>query len=484
MDSGTLVDPHETLQPPNPKPPKEHPIWIETLLCLSFICFIAFATVFYYAKASMADIRGNFSGMFKSWESDMIFDIVNTTQNHGNSSTYVEPWQGYFPGTIDGCICEHTSLVFRARLGFKSRSCNYTEVWAGCIDIPSQPAAPLTKWIDGKELFVVRYRNTSFMKTFDKMNLDGTCKEGFKHCGNSQSKSKGACIPQDIPSCPITSISETQVPGFKEVNFGHYNLWYGVEVNGKNPICDVNITESHLCMARQELPTTPNRPRYRLLQGSYQNCQKDLQADAIQSMGERDLFDLNHINYRVLLRYDVDNRYQYHLMAGRRVEWSPDCFDSVPKMIQGEDRADKLYFQYQVLFVLLCIGILPILVLYVAMGIISYSDVQKKVGWWLFFAFLLIYTMLIPSAFIIYLRSNQLADELKNVVALNCSNDLTQNSFTELQNMYTEKVLMKNAWWFPLSLVGLFLGLMGAIKVPFWIAASKRENQAESQLYH
>lgn len=460
--------------------PDKHPVRTGLsfgFCCGAFLLYIASFVVFLYAKSRMEQIKDNFSNIVGNWQNDLIFEILNTSNIENKHNTYISTWAGYFPGTFDGCYCFTSSYYMNVQVGLHERQCNYNETWVGCANLIARPPQTLNRWIDDQEISVLKIRGTSFLDTFDKIKEDGTCVDGYIHCGNKLSKSKGVCIPKTIGRCPVTEIQSIKGDGLTEVKLGKYSLYYGSN-SSLNPISDVNITESHLCLSRTDFPVTPGRPRYPLLQGYHENCQIDKEAISMMSMGEREFFDLNNVRYQGLIEYDVGNSYAYHLMAGRPVEWAPKCAGLVPDMMENSQKSQDVYSQYKILMVLFIISLIGVIVCCFFMFAVIIPGNDAKSSWIVFFITLIFYAMVFPSFAIISLGADDMSSDLKKVVAFNCSTAYTQENLIDLDNRFYDKVIYKNQWWIWLG-VSSFLCLFFAAVFATW--ARKGENSPPPQ---
>ena len=419
-----------------------------TLYVITFVICI-------YARVRMENIKDNFTKLYDSWQSDLVFDVVDNRQHVTAPNEYLQPWQGYFPGTMDGCYCSEYSYFWSARRGLKMRICNYTESMAGCDSLYARPAKPLDTWINNEHLYVIKIRGTSFLETYTKMNLDGSCADGYKHCGSPSSASKGVCIPSSIGKCPITSAKGEKADHSTELKLTNFSMWISRD-ESHNPIADVNITESHLCLVRTDFPVSVNRPRFPLLYGYSENCQPDLEADSLTEMGERALFDMNGVNYQGLTSYDVSNAYMYHLTAGRQLEWSPACKEMVPSLLSNTQRAEEIYRQYTILFILFICGMI---VIFFGVGMTSggCGDVAVACG---IFLVLVSIALVVPSFVIIQQKSTALLNDLRDVENRKCTSEFSTKSFIALGNSYNDKVIYKNTcslWIGVVSVSLLFL---------------------------
>lgn len=439
--------------------------WLSSgLLLAAFPLYYASMICFFNAKEKMESLNDNFGEMFDTWKSDLVFDLTNSeTDRLLASNEYLVPWIGTFPGTIEGCYCKQNSTKYPEVIeGLKDRTCTLNEAISGCLKLSKREAKPIDKWYSDQKLFGIKIRDTAFINTVSNMNTDGTCKEGFIHCGDPTSSSKGICIPSQIGRCPISSILRFNSGDDTELRFGTLNFYISRDER-KNPISDLNITESHLCMVRSHYPLTPNRQRYPLLLGNATECQKDETADKIGLfMGEKELFERNEIKFEGLYDYDVSNSYPYYLMAGRNLEWSPECIPLIDKTMRGPQKSNDLYKQYQILKVLLIISSILFFTAYCAAGVSMAGD-NKSLGKVSYYLLAIAFLLIFPSYCIIMSRSSTFYNDYALVSSKKCSNEQTNNHFANLSKNFRETLGYLNNCFFWTGLVAMLLAAAGAI---------------------
>lgn len=346
----------------------------------------------------------------------------------------------------------------------KARSCNYNESFAGCNSISERPAKPLTSVFGGQKLYAVKIKGTSFLETYKFQNGDGSCATGYMRCGNPQSTSKGVCIPASIGKCPITTLGSTSNGQDTELKFGPLSIFAGRSTL-KNPIADLNITEDHLCKVRTYYPSSTNRPRYALLKGyGGDQCETDTEADKLNlAIGEKDLFDQNAVSYNGLWNYDVSNGYQYFLMGGRPLEWSPACAADVPDVISNSNKGDDLASQFALLYVLFIISF----IVFVVSFCFFMGSLEDKCGKWASYVgcgLLIISVFLIfPSFCIVKSKVSGVSSDLSNLSTKGCSSPATNSYFKSIANSYDSKIGGITNAFFWTGMIAMWLALIGGV---------------------
>ena len=447
------------------------------VIVCSVLCFLGgillLISLFFFDSAhrGMEAIKDNIDKKFEGMSSDLVFDVTNDLGRPLGTDEYLVPWQGYFPGTKAGCYCDIGSLRLDGlSAGLNTHQCSRESFYQSCVDIPPQSSQYLTKFIFNQAFYVVKIKGTSFLQTYNKINADGSCQAGFKHCGNSASTSKGVCIPSTLPNCPLTSIAASNTGSDTELKFGSVSFWVSRDER-KNPISDVNITESHLCTVRTDYPITANRKRYPLLLGYSENCKMDTLADKFPlGLGEKDLFDQNGINYKDLKDYDVSNSYQYFLMSGRSTEWSPNCAKEVPGLLSGSNKGADLYSQYSTLwwlFIASC-GVFFCACVLIGLMIADASKAPRgyRNFYCIYFAAVLVMVSVVlvfPSFCIVMSKSSAVASDLEGFASKKCSNEVTNNYYTQLSKDFQDKVKSMTNLFFWIGMAAFLLLIAGSI---------------------
>jgi hypothetical protein len=434
--------------------------------CCAFPLLIAAFAVVCAAYSSQKEFSDNFQNLGGNWKQDVVVGISNTDQIPLKEGQYVDRWQGNYPGTVDGCFCSSSAYYWRVSAGMKTRSCNWNETRAGCREIPSTPAKTLPKWINSQEVFVIRQRNTSFMETYSKLNQDGSCVEGFKNCGNKNTKSKGFCIPNSVAECPITDISSDIKPGYQQVAFLGFVLFTSRSADN-NPVIDTIIRESHLCYSRQDFGVTPGRKRYELLKGDYANCIKDDSGFSLGDIGEVDLFDINGVDYKGLINYSPDNKYRYRLLASRVTEWSPVCNGLVKDIAARAEDSKSLDSTFFSLYVIYIVTFIIALFCFIRI-VYVFAHENKKTGYCLVFGLrIILFIVILPSLFSVNSKCNSIIKFVSDISTKDCSTPPVNNMFRELSVKFNGSVVTLNKWAIALAFIEIaveFIMLLVAMK--------------------
>ena len=425
--------------------------------CLALPLMIASFVLMHYAYTSQKGYTNSVSNLGGNWKSDMIFGITNNPNVQLKAGQYVDRFKGRYPGNDRGCICEFgvSSFFWDVRQGLKHRSCNYTESMAGCQDIPSLPPRDLTRWYQNQEIYAIRQYNTSFLESYDKIDRDGNCVQGYKHCGDKNSISKGLCIRETLPECPLSDISNAPADGYTQTPFLQFTLYTSRDQN-HNSLTDALIAEDHACFSREDVSITPGRDKYELINADYSLCTPDRTVIPLSEIGEADFFDLNGLDFRRLARWYVSNNYKYRLFAGRYVEWSPACADMMPEIQKIGEANMSLTSSFKVHYVLMWISFIGSLVMLLRY-IQFHSDPTKYAPYGALFcvrSFCMV--LVLPTTIICYLGTRKIGKFLTFVSTQNCSSESSNQMLKTVSESYNHKV----AFYYQLFLwlgIGCFL---------------------------
>ncbi len=307
-------------------------------------------------RNQLRKMNEGFDSIVASWEQNLVFDLSPVEflmeKDYATGKSEASKWQGYVPEVVEGCYCHKSNRMAKTKMGMKRQGCREQEVEAGCKQIPASAKRPLSKWVGGGELFAARVPGTSFWEMHEKMDYRGKCSAGYKNCGDPSSLSKGHCIPQSIPGCPLTDISVSSASGLsKSFAFAGFNLFFDSKPN-TNPISDLLIVQDHACFLRGHYPLASGRKKYELFEATFDNCQRDDSVQQLAEIGEKDLFDLNGVPYTDMAEYDVSNNFKYKLAFARTLPWSFDCWAFISPIKNKSQELTDLKKQYNILFII------------------------------------------------------------------------------------------------------------------------------------
>src|SRR3990167_342419 len=428
------------------------------MLIVSFIWAIE-------SKKEVEIFKDSVSSFVSNWESDMVFDLtLSSNPTLASSQFYVTEWKSQWPGNKEGCWCEKNSFGLKVSRGLKDRGCNNNETRAGCINIDERGPQDISKWVNCQKVYAVRGSKTSFKQNYLNIESDGTCKLGFKNCGDKNSKSKGLCIPNSFSDCPITDLSSTSTPSYTPLNLLGLTLYMG-RPSGKNPVCDLMYVQDVACFIRSHYGRTPGRSKYDLLKGDHDSCIRDPSVTYLSSMGEADFFNINGIDYKRLWDFDVNNNWQYKMAIGRYVQWTPECSDTVESLNQKSQELVDIYGQHKTLFGLY-IASFSIAGLVFVSNCFTFFELSKGthganiVFKWTFVLRLVGWIMVVPSIIICVAKTSQLYNYFNNISTLNCSDDDTNAILLQVANSIKSKIVKKENVMIALSFVGMLIEAM------------------------
>lgn len=440
----------------NPRDKPLFAVYCGMCCCLVLPLTIAMMVMMYFAYKNEKGYSNGVTNIGSNWYKDMIFAVTNNPHLPLSPGQYLDQWKGRYPGNDEGCLCDSRYMsgifYFSVRQGMKHRSCNWTESSAGCQDIPELSARDLTKWTEGQEIFVVREYGTSFSSIYDKMKEDGTCVEGYRHCGDINSISKGICISTQIKECPLTDISQVPKPGYVRIPFQGFDL-YTSRDQSMNSLVDADISEDHLCFSRGDMSTTPGRDKYELLDVDYSVCEKDNSAISLGDIGEADFFDLNGLDYRRLLRYYVSNSFKYKMFTGRYIEWSPSCKNQMEEIGSQRQRNERLTSTFKVHFIFMWISSIPSILLLFRIFQYTSSPSEYKVYIAIFAVRVFFFLILLPTSIICYFGTLKMKSFLNLISSQDCSTQESNYMISRLSENYNRKVVTYFSlfFWFYIS---------------------------------
>ena len=413
------------------------------------------------ARHELNKIVDQVDGFFFSWRQDLVFDISydKTSFDALNlPNMYVDTWKFEWPGTINGCQCDSAARKksSRVRTGLKSRACNSTETKAGCTQIPESKPLNASKWTSGKEIYVAKVKDTSFLSTYQQMNSDGSCQSGYKNCGSKSSDSRGFCIPSAIPSCPLTDISSQAKSGYTLNQFDGFAVYTSKSPNSQTPFTDLEIVQGKQCLNRSNKSLADGQDKYLLLRRNYSNCFGDVRTAYLSEMGQVDFFNLNSVDYQKLISYNADNKFKFKLAAGRNFEWFPSCFDLVPQVSDKKGEALKIRKSHNTLLGLY-ITSLVLSVIWFMLLLISCTTEDRM--------FLLIigavrlgaFILALPSMIIVTKAFSSNLSFFRDVQARQCTNEDYNDHLKSVFDTWEQKIHKKHITMLVVGIVGFVL---------------------------
>lgn len=418
-----------------------------TLLSLSF-------TRMLQAEQNLSVVAANLANFTDAWQQlDQIFAISADGQLGGYPSDtyYTAAVEGKWPGTIKGCDCT------QAEAKYYTNQCGKFQ--GNCKQLPETGTRGFSKWYNSLPIYTVRMKQTSQSQLTSKIKLDGTCVSGYKKCGNPNSKSKGICVPENAIGCPITDISSTFQPGWTKTSFLGFSIYTKSEVNS-NPIVDIAIRESHMCLNREHFPITPNRKPYSLFDVDYGRCIKNPTYSELFDMGELDLVSINSIPTDGLPQFQLSNDYRWKVLAGGFVEWAPECPVQMMEFASLTSNLSKTYSQYVTLFGLYIATFSAILLCYLGyfFGILNVLKESKPMSLYCCFVLrLLAWVISFPSMIIVTYRLVTFRDAYSKLVSAQCSSSMINSYLSTNYQGFDSNILNNTAMMLGLSVAGVVI---------------------------
>jgi hypothetical protein len=435
---------------------KKESVTVASVAC----CLSAFAmllTSFIYAvitKKQAYILRDGFTNMVTNWNNDMVFDLsLQSSPVLPDENYYTTEWNSIWPGNIDGCYCWKSNSKKKVTVGLKTSSCNANQTSMGCKDISGTSPQTMNKWKGSQTIYAIRAKSTSFYANYRNMNSDGTCAKGFRICGDKNSKSKGLCIPEKYTKCPISHIQNSNPGGYTSLALNSLTLYYS-NSNQYNSVCDLVYSQAFTCFIRTHYSKSPGRTPYGLLKGDYTSCIEDPTVIDVDEIGETDLLTLNGINHSKLYSFDTSNNWKWKLSAGRFIDWSPDCKDTVMSLSDKTVELNTMADQYLTMFILYIISFVLATISHVARFITCLQNQSKPYKWCVFLR-IATFILIAPSLIICTAKASQFLSFFKSISDLGCSNDDVNKIFEYMAEDIRLKVVSKTILFTVLAFAGL-----------------------------
>ena len=410
---------------------------VVTTTILKFIFGIINLIILYIAQKNITYFQESYDGIIKNWNRNMVIGFANSSDGL-LPNEHIEYWKGFYPGTVEGCDCYKSDSESSVYEGLHRHSCSYNETREGCSRVYPLRSSAFHNWGNKDLIQVKTIKDSSFSKLYENMNPDGECKSGFKRCGCKDSLSKGICVPEAWPSCPLSDIhignfNPDQTYFTEAANFSSYSVYFSRNPS-KNPVADLKIGEYAMCENPEVWGLTPGRNVYRLYGGSTSNCVIDTRYSKLDDMGELTLFELNNVNYQRLTRFSTSNNYIWSRFFRRVIEWRPECHPEVERLgnMQSSLKSNRnICLAMTIISYITIIACLLIQLaeLYVILQDKPYTENQMwivariKTG---------VSSLNIPILLVIVLKGKPLMDYFAFVAGRQCSDIFTNKYFTGL----------------------------------------------------
>ena len=288
---------------------------------------LLFLILYYFSSNAVIFKQEEFSGIIDNWKSDLIWEF-------GKGPNI---WSGSYPGTVAGCQCFTTDTESEVYYGINRHACSYNETRAGCIDINPIPRTLVSRWKNSESLRYTRLANTSFAELHVHMNADGSCKQGNHLCGTRGQDQGGICIPDDLKGCPVNElVLEQKIADGDSQRLIQLDssIFFGNQRSDMDPVVDLEISESRVCLNPREDSFTPGRKYYTLMSGRMNKCVNDSRYMALDSMGESEFLEINKVPVDRLPEFVPTNKYQWIRFYRRLLSWKHTCLEEVPQVIE------------------------------------------------------------------------------------------------------------------------------------------------------
>jgi hypothetical protein len=287
------------------------------------------------------------------------------------------------------------------------------------------------------------------------MDGNGDCmKPDYINCGDKSSKSRGACIPAKFGKCPLTDVAQSAVQNYTAKALTGFTL-YTSNADSNNPVAEAYIRQDHLCFVRSQFPMTVGRERYPLSLGDYTSCKEDGTAWSVGETGEKSFFDANGITsyYSGLPEYNSSDVYRMKLLLARGLEWSPDCADAVPSMLDKRSELEDLFNSYSVMVVIFGISFGVGTSCIIGQFVATLRSAIRLLKW-LFLVRSLAFVLALPPVVLAFAKEQRFSDYFERLVEFNCSSDEANVAFMEYNDSIKNETGYKSVDMLAIFLAG------------------------------
>jgi len=439
--------------------------------------------ILYRAQRNLTYFSEGYTGIIDNWNKDQIGGIYTSMNFSTAGNEYKGVWSGIYKGTVAGCDCPYSDSEKGVKRGLHRNACSTNETECSCVDISQISPIPVKNWVNQDMTFLKFIGSSSFSALHDNMNSDGSCKSGFKRCGNPNSISQGLCVPESWPECPITDISIGQTnpnPDYftESANFLTYSIFY-TRSPAQNPIPNLDAGEYVMCENPQRAGLTPGRRPYVLYRPSTDNCKTDTRYTALDDMGEQDMLIYNQFPYQYLPQFYTSNQYRWKRFFRRVIEWRPACLDEVIELnrLDGDIQGTESFcFAVTVISYILIVGKIVTDIYELVYVLKNMADDRRvRIAIWIRVG---LNAVVLPLLAIIVSKSSPLNNYFSVLITRKCSDDYTNDYFDGLHETMKYDVYMLNLMALSIGLLTLALDIYDQ----FITMIKKRQDSLEAAI--
>lgn len=453
-------------------------MWAVIILPILFFILptVLVITLTSIGKKKISSSVGGYQNLIHNWERGAIMEI-QLASGTDCPSGFEKAFVGNWPGTQSGCNCLNIKCY---RKGVKDNklikgSCNYNSTRCGCKTVSSTPSRELWIYPNEKEFCVKRDSELRWIDLYQNAEDSGSCKDGFKKCGNVSGISKGVCIPTD-KDCPLTDIKfqnsnpdplkYTQIIG---QNTKH--LYWTRDNNIADPLTELWVAEDgKVCLDQNYRYLTEGRSDYVLMNKEGKHCKEDTRFSNLDyKEGEKTLFDNNGVSYSSLPAFTTNDDYKYDRVIRSMIAFKPSCRHLVKDTQEGHDSIESFAQRNKTIRVLSIVSISAGGVLMIA-GIILFCN--KKFKWR---RFVMIIRLALSTALLVFLviqcvKGVSKLGAFRNIGNEECADGLTNQFFID-----TDKDVRKYiVTWSLLCACFLAMGILVEALVEFVLYKMKK----------
>ena len=463
---------------------------IKSISMCAGILFGIFGLVFaLLARTEIQKAKTNFLNVVENWESPYIFDLNLVPEGGPCPSNQSMLNFGSWPGTHYGCDCRGINWFLANMYEVHSRSlssgsCSYNESMAGCVDVYPTEARDLNMWRGGHVFCAKTYKDINFASTADKFEDDKDCYADTIKCGINNTHS--ICLPKWVGTCPISSV-RIQKRLLQAADGSSNVLTLGR--NGSLPLVELRAAWQSVCFDNDVMRYPESLANYPLLNG-YQRAEcedTDHRFKQFDSLDEQSILENNRVPYRSLPIFRnnlVSINPQMTMFFRNLLNWNLDCRIHLETVVGHQEDIvmvssyqNHLIFYTVVNFIFLTI-LYPCLEMFLiilpdnpaiarrprAFGILglpknqAYCMITVSVIGWLSKIGQFVYFYLTMQV------SAGVMDFFAGIAALNCSDELTNGTFSHLSKILKEDAYAHNREGFYIEMFFVAVNVLAVMR--------------------
>ena len=452
------------------------------------------------ARYKLRKAKVDFVNVIENWQTPFYFDIVVNPANQSCPGNFSDIILSEWPGTGPGCDCRNTNFflagMYRVARNFKAQRCTYNMTMAGCDKISPIPTKKMYNWKGEKKFCGQTYKGIDFSTISDKFENDIDCLPRTIKCGVN--KTHSICLPDWLKSCPISDIVLTPISRLLEASVPNnrilqttqngQNFLLQVKKNTSMPLVEMRVSFEKVCFDNDLVHYPPDLASYSLFKEEKRgDCEEtDPRFARIDSLDEKSFLTINKVPFQTLpiFREDLDRlNPKMDLFFRHLIPWKIDCQLHMGKLISHQSdvievsiNQNKMVIATVVTFIFLTV-IFPIVQTCILckthadergrirpFGLLEQSSGSKTilaisgaVGW-------LAKLVQIYYFYRIMIQSGQVKDFFSEIAAMNCSDELTNQSFRHISETLERDAYTHNRNGFWIEVFFIVVNVISAVR--------------------